>query len=209
MIHSARWLSLRENFIRSLPEGRLGQVAALGLLALILALLWSLVFGPLLSTYAQRTDALTLQRQLAEHMAALVHAVPRLEQEKAALPVKTDFLVAGNTVAIASANLEDNLQKAAASVHATIVSVENTPISTSDPSSRIGVHIVLDATFDSLVRLVALLKQSSPVVAMDDIHIGVSDDSDNPASAMRIDMTVYAFRHDGPDLPSIREKTGP
>ncbi|AOX18842.1 type II secretion system protein GspM [Kozakia baliensis] len=193
--------STLENAIRALPNGRAGQAWALGFAAAIVVLIWLIVIAPIWSLYARRAEALEMQRRMTVQMSALSDALPGLRRASASSPVKTDFLVKGASAAIASANLEDDVQRASSNANVAMASIENAPAMTVGAHQRIGLRLVFDAPFANAVRFMTELEKSSPAVAIDEVHIEASDDDDVATKAMHIEMTVYAFRHGGADKP--------
>ncbi|WP_231854192.1 type II secretion system protein GspM [Gluconacetobacter diazotrophicus] len=180
--------------VRALPEGRAGHLAALGLLVAALLAAWLLVVAPLLDAYVQRAQGLALQRQAVTRMDRLAAALPALRQSASASAPRPALLIGGATDAIASANLQDLLQQAASANGATLSTAENVPAAMVGRYQRIGLHIVVAASYRNLVRLIATLERSSPAVVIDGLHIHKSDNEDAAANMMECDMSVYAFR---------------
>ncbi|GBQ89362.1 general secretion pathway protein M [Gluconacetobacter johannae DSM 13595] len=198
---SKHTLPSRHALVRALPEGRAGHVAALGLSALVVMLGWLLVVGPLWGWYGRRAETLALQRDTVERMQALSAALPGLRRAAATSAPGPALLIGGATDAIASANLEEMLQQTASSMGASISSAENVPAAMIGPYQRIGLHIVVGASFPTLVRLIATLERSAPAVVIDGLHIHKSEDEDAPATMMECDMSVYAFRRTDSSAP--------
>src|SRR5262249_7769741 len=108
--------------------GRRSRLLAIILLLAALGAVYLLVADPLLDLYTGRQTILEQRRMLALHLAALASEVPTLrarvaEVRAAASNSRADFF-AGDSDAIASANLQKRVEELATSVGATIASSE-------------------------------------------------------------------------------------
>ncbi|MBB2202576.1 general secretion pathway protein GspM [Gluconacetobacter tumulisoli] len=165
-------------------------------------LAWLLVLAPLSDWYGQRAETLDIQRDTVARMQALSDALPGLRRSASVSAPGPALLIGGATEAIASANLEEMLQQTASSMGASVSSAENVPAAMIGHYQRIGLHIVVNAAFPTLVRLIATLERSSPAVVIDGLHIHKSEDEDTPATMMECDMSVYAFRRNDSSTPA-------
>jgi general secretion pathway protein M len=193
--------------VRALPDGRPGRLAALGMLAAALLAAWLLAVGPLLDVYGQRAQDLALQHETVTRMERLSAALPALRQRAARSAPRPALLIGGATDAIADANLQDMLQQAAAATGASISTAENLPPTIIGHDQRIGLHIVVTASYRNLVGLIATLEHSSPATVIDGLHIHRSDNEDASATMMECDMSVYAFRRNE-NRPTISSSSG-
>lgn len=181
-------------WVRTLPEGRRGQALALGMLAVALGLAWLLVLGPVWNLHADRAQGLELQRATLARMERLATALPALRQAATTSAPGPSQLIDGTTDAVASANLQDILQKLASTTGTEITSAENVAPAIAGRYRRIGLHVVVTAPFPTLIQLLARLEQSAPAIVIDGLHLHGADADGGSAAAMDCDMVVHAFR---------------
>ncbi|MBB2205320.1 type II secretion system protein GspM [Gluconacetobacter takamatsuzukensis] len=186
---------------RTLPEGRRGQALALAMLVVALGLAWLLVLGPVWTRYADRAQGLELQRATLARMQRLATSLPALRQAATTSAPGPSQLIDGTTDAVASANLQDMLQKIATETGSEITSVENAAPTPAGRYRRIGLHVVATAPFPILVRLLTRLEQATPAIVIDGLHLRASEDT-NGTSAMDADMLIHAFRRTDGTQPS-------
>lgn len=179
---------------RTLPEGRRGQALALCMLAVFLGLAWLLVLGPVWTLHADRAQRLDLQRAMLTRMERLSDALPALRRKTVTSSPGPSQLIEGTTDAVASANLQDILQKIASTTETEITSVENVPPAAARRYRRIGLHVVVTAPFPTLIRLLARLEQSTPAIVIDGLHLRGAEDTNGASAPLDCDMILHAFR---------------
>ncbi|MFW7269013.1 type II secretion system protein GspM [Gluconacetobacter sp. Hr-1-5] len=179
---------------RTLPEGRRGRALALCMLGLALGLAWLLVLSPVWTLYADRAQGLDLQRATLTRMERLASALPALRQKTATSFPGPAQLIDGPTDAVASANLQDILQKIATATEAEITSIENVPSAAAGRYRRIGLHIVVTAPFPTLIRLLSRLERSTPAIVIDGLHLRGAEDTNGASTLLDCDMILHAFR---------------
>jgi general secretion pathway protein M len=197
-----------------LPEGRTGRWFALGITLAAPALLWIGLVSPLLEWHAQRAALLEHRLTVAQHMNAMVQALPQLRQQAAALSEGSNpatgaaggasaTLLDGATDAVAAAALQQKLQDMAARVGAEVASAETLPGAQTGAYRQIGLHVSLNTRWSVLIRLLQAIAQGSPRMLVDDLQVHSArvlvaglDPSLTAA------FTVLAYRADSPTAPA-------
>ena len=182
-----------------MPNGRRGQLLALGLLLLALAGVYLLVVSPLQSLYAERAAVLENRRMLLPRMQAAADELPilraRAEQLRVAAGTRK-ITLEGASDPIAAATLQSRIEELAASVGATIGSTESLPAEARSGYRRIGLRYVLSGSYETLVKFLAKLEAANPPLVIDNLHIhGVLRRPGTPASTgLDAGLDVYAYR---------------
>lgn len=181
-----------------LPDGRRGQILALGMGVAALLLLWAALLAPLLSWYQERAEELTQQRALAAHMQALAREIPTLRTAVAAQGPEQGgdvLLVNGNSDAIAGANLQSALQDLATQSGTSLDSAALAPVQPAGPLRKIGLQVSLTASWPALISFLSAIETASPRMIVDGLSLsnaGPQDDSAAPP--VQASFTVSAFR---------------
>ena len=158
----------------SLPTGRNGQLLALGLTALGLAALWLGIASPLIAWHGERAEALAQRVELARRMAALVAAVPTLQQqvaEVAAGGAGNPALLEGDSDSTASASLQERLQAIFMQAGVTLNSVETLPGEAVGANRRIRLRVSFNAAWPALMFLLREMQVATPVLLLDELQM--------------------------------------
>lgn len=182
----------------SLPDGRRGQILALGIALAGLLLLWLAVLSPLLGWYQQRAEYLAQQRALAVHMAALAQEIPALRKAVSSEKPEdetTSLLLQGGSDAIAGANLQSALQDLATQSGASLDSTSLTPVAAQGELRKIGLQVSLTASWPALIKLLAAIETASPRMIVDGLDLSnTGPQSTDNARPVQASFTVSAFR---------------
>ncbi|GAN79403.1 type II secretion system protein GspM [Acidocella aminolytica] len=185
----------------SLPDGRRGQILALGVALAGLLLLWLAVFSPLLGWYQQRAEYLAQQRALAAHMAALAQEIPALRRAVSTQKPEdesTTLLLQGGSDAIAGANLQSALQDLATKSGASLDSTSLAPVVAQGGLRKIGLEVSLTASWPALIKLLAAIEISNPRMVVDGLNLSnAGPQSTDNAPPVQASFTVSAFRAAG------------
>lgn len=187
----------------NLPEGRRGQVLAVGMALMVLALVWCAAVAPLLGWYEARGTTLEEQRQLAVHMQALGQDIPALRQavSEAGLQSADDqVLLPGSSDVIAGANLQSALQGLAAQAGTSLDSAALQPAQSIQPAGglrRISMQVSVTASWPVLMALFEAIGTAHPRMIVDTLSLSTSSgtDQDQPVQAS---FTVTGFRAGSP-----------
>lgn len=184
----------------TLPEGRAGQISAVGLALLALAALWLGALAPALAWYGTRAATLQNERLQVAHMAALVRDVPALRASvgAAAHSAGATVLLSGGSDEIAGANLQSAVQALAAQSGTSLDSAEMLPAEEVGALRRIGVSVGITTNLPALTGLLAAIDAARPRMVVDDLTIS----SGAPAGpgqdiGLQAGFTVSAFRSGG------------
>src|SRR5260370_31451187 len=136
---------------------------------------------------------------LLPRLKALAAELPELRMRAAELhdTVRArKVMLDGASDAIASASLQSRIEELAASVGATIGSVESLPAEARAGYRRVGLRYVLSGPYESLVKLLAKLEAATPPLVIDNLHIhGVLRRPGTPAAAgLDAGLAVYGLR---------------
>lgn len=161
--------------------------------------LYLLVAAPLLDLYAQRRATLEQEHMLLPRLEAAAATVPVLRQRLAALNTAArsrNVTMGGASDAMASADLQSRIEALASQAGATIGSTENMPVQTQDGYRRIGLRLVLNGSYETLVKLFATLETATPPLIIDNLQIhGVLRRPGMPErAALDAALEVYGFR---------------
>lgn len=183
----------------ALPTGRAGQWLALGLAALVLALVWAVVALPLIQWHAARAEALTERQALAARMAGLAAELPLLNRtatQAAAAGPPAGAMLDQPSDAVAGAALQQRVQDIATKAGATLSSTEALPAEATGGYRRIRLRVALTAHWPVLVGMLqGLAEQTAPQMLVDDVQLRSApvllDRTDPPLDAS---FTVLALR---------------
>jgi general secretion pathway protein M len=182
----------------SLPTGRAGQLLALGLTMLVLAVFWLGVVAPLIEWHGERAEALAQQGALAMRMEGLAAALPNLQEQAkavAASGVGEAALLDGDSDTTASASLQERLQAMFMQKGVQLRSVETLPGDDAGAYRRIGLRVAFDASWPVLVDLLKDLHLATPALLVDDLQVrpALHRISTAPGS-FDVTCAIFAFR---------------
>lgn len=188
--------------IATLPTGWRGRILALGLALVALATVYLVVAAPLLDLYANRQLQIESRRALLLKLNAVAAELPNLRARLAALRGTTDtskVTLEGASDAIASAGMQGNIEKLAAATGETIGSAEGLPAKEAGEYRRIGLRLVLNGPYESLVRLLARLETATPPLIIDNLQIHTLQRRPGPAlpasaDSVNASVEIYGFR---------------
>jgi len=127
---------------------------------------------PLADFYAERADRLAERKALAERMERLVAQLPTLKARAELLDrAGPTGSLNGSSDAVAGAALQNIMQDIAASVGASLTSVEGLPTEPSGAGRRIGIKVALSASWPVLIRLIDATGHAATPVFIDDLQI--------------------------------------
>lgn len=186
----------------NLPDGRRGQILAIALTLVALAMLWLCTAGPLLAWYDARSEQLAQQQQLAQRMQQLVTQIPALRQAVNAAGLQSDndqILLAGGTDVIAGANLQSALQSMAAQAGTTLDSAALLPAAQAGNLRRISMQVSITTTWPVLIALLETIGTARPYMIVDQITLNnalqAEPSTETPVAA---NFTVTGFRTGAP-----------
>lgn len=183
----------------TLPSGRRGQLLAVGLTVVGLAILWVAIVSPLVVWYETRAQYLGDRRLVAARMARIAQTIPDLMRQAEALhvaaPAGHDIALEAPSDAVAGARLQQRMQDLATGAGITISSIETLPAQQQGGYRRISLRVTCSAALPVLVGLLQKLEVSSPRMLIDDLDLDASPDLNRPDGiAIGANFTVIAFR---------------
>jgi Tfp pilus assembly protein PilO len=189
----------------SLPHGPAGRLLAVLLPLVVIAAAYLLIVTPLVGLYADRTSLLAGRDQLRDKLVATAAELPQLRAQLSELSTTSNAQQAtlqGASDPVATASLQNRVEQMAASAGAAISSTETLPPEIRDYYRRLGLRVVLNGSFDSLVNFISALETSSIPLIVDNLQIHVVQSRAGANQTARLDaaVDVYGFRAN--DQPS-------
>jgi general secretion pathway protein M len=185
----------------SLPEGRQGQLTAVGMTLAGIALLWFLIAAPIIGWYQTRADNLAQAQTVAARLIALEQQIPALRRAVGAAGLQDAgalLLLPGDSDAVAGANLQSALQTLAANAGTSLDSSELLPAQQTGALRRIGMQVSVTASYPVVIALLQAIATAQPRMIVNSLSL------DNTADAVRgqeptieADFTVIGFRAGG------------
>jgi general secretion pathway protein M len=183
-----------------LPSGRNGRLLALAILCLMLGSIYLLIVSPLLGLYRQRETMLADRQMLAPRLSARAAELPDLEKRLAELKAAAStnrITLEGASDAIASANLQSQIEGLAATARVLIVSTEGVPAEDRGGYRRIGLRITVGGEYEAIVKLLAAIDKAAPPLILGNLELRGSLSLIGDPAAGRLDagFQVYGFRN--------------
>jgi general secretion pathway protein M len=183
---------------QALPEGRPGQLLALAVLFVGLAVLWFGAIMPAVSWYAGRAEQLAVDQRDIAHVKALRRDLPSLRAAAAASAAQaTDdaVLLTGDSDAIAGANLQAEVQTLATQTGISLDSVADLPAEQTGGLRQISVDVGVTAAWPALITLLSAIETASPRMIVDDLSItGLPQADSQQDTSLDVSFSVAAFR---------------
>ncbi|HTH99927.1 MAG TPA: type II secretion system protein GspM [Acidisoma sp.] len=184
-----------------LPDGRRGQVVALGVTAGLALLIWLAVVSPLIGWYQARDSALAQKRTLAAHMQAVEQQLPGLRRAVAQLGADDGtarMLLAGASDAIAGANLQSALQALAAQAGTSLDSIGMQPAKSLHALRLVTAQVTLTARWTMLVAFLRAVETAQPRMIVDSISLNTASiPGSGQPSTLQATLSVTGFRAEG------------
>jgi general secretion pathway protein M len=158
----------------ALPTGRIGQILALGVTLLALALVWLTVAMPLLQWHGDRAEALVQRAALLQRMEYLVAMRPGLQQQAAAAAASGTgeaTLLEGDSDSTASAAMQETLQALFLQAGIQLNSVETLPGDAVDTYRRIRLRVTFNASWPVLMALLKDIEFATPALLIDELQV--------------------------------------
>lgn len=182
----------------SLPEGPRGRALALGATAVLLAILWLAVAGPVMDAFAERADDLQRRSALAGRMADLAASLPELQREAEAQSTEvapTSATLEGASDSLAAASLQGLVEGMSNASGAHLTSTEALPAEQVGAYRRISLRLTVDATWPVLVRMMQAIERAAPRMFVDELQIHAQPAAEKLREPpLDISFTVLAFR---------------
>jgi general secretion pathway protein M len=183
----------------ALPTGTRGKVLALGLLLVALAAVYSVVAVPLLDLYADNAAQAERRRALVAKLAAIAGELPALRARVAQLrtaSASSKLTLEGGSDAIAAAALQGRIKTLATTAGVTIGSTESLPSEMQDGYRRLGLRLVLNGSYEGVVKLLAEIETTTPPLLVDNLQMRSFQrrPGGTPVSTIDASFDVYGFR---------------
>lgn len=185
----------------TLPEGRLGQLAAIGVTLAGAALLWLLIAAPIIGWYQTREDDLAQAQRVAARLIALDREIPALHKAVGAAGLQdasAQLLLPGGSDAVAGANLQSALQSLATNAGTSLDSSELLPAQQTGALRRIGMQVSVTASYPVVIALLQAIATARPRMIVNSLSLdNTADAVSSQEPSMEADFTVIGFRAGG------------
>lgn len=179
--------------------GRQGQALAVGVGVLALALLWFGIIDPARSWFANRAELLDQRQALLHRMQQVAATLPALRAASSGTPERGDnreaMTLPGTSDAVAAADLQERIQKMAATAGTSLTAVETLPVTTMGKWHKVALRISTNAPWPVLMDLLRSIEQSPTRILVDDVHFHSATIATRPVVLpVQASMIVYGFR---------------
>jgi hypothetical protein len=178
---------------------RRGQALATAIAVLAVALLWFGVIDPVRSWFDDRNLRLEQRQALLHRMREVAATLPALRAASAAKPGRDEapgtIMLPGATDAVAAADLQERIQKMAATAGASLTAVETLPATPTGNWHKVSLRISLNAPWPVLMDLLRSIERSPTRILVDDIHFHSATMVSHPTVLpVQASMVLYGFR---------------
>lgn len=181
-----------------LPNGRAGQMAALGLTLALPAAIWLGAVSPIMQWHHDRAEALVQREALAQRMRTLVTNLPALRQQATAIATigaGEPVLLDGESDPVASAFLQERLQAMFMQAGVQLDSVETSPGEDVGAYRRIRLHVAFNATWPVLMGLLKDIQLATPALLVDELNVQPALHRISTApGTFDVSCAIFAFR---------------
>lgn len=150
------------------------RILAIGILLLVLILLFSLVVGPLVNRFisdGETIDDLELQLARYQSLAAELESSQQQLQALQAENPAQDLYLPEQKAALASARLQQHLNRLLDQNGGQVISTQDLPLSRDEPLTGVGIQVQIRAEIAQLVKLLYGLENSKPLLFVDELEI--------------------------------------
>jgi Tfp pilus assembly protein PilO len=166
----------------------------------MLAALYVAVAAPLLALYADNAALIDNRQMLLFKLNAIAQELPNLRARVAEMrsaATSDKITLEGDSDAIALATLQGRIEGLAATAGVTIGSTESLQAEPQGAYRRLGLRLVLNGTYEALVKLLARLETATPPLVVDNVQLhSFQRRPTAPTGAIDASVEVYAFRAD-------------
>jgi hypothetical protein len=155
----------------ALPTGRKGQILALGLTTLVLAVLWLGVVMPVIDWHNERADALVRKAALVQRMDALVATRAAVKEQAKAVGAGETALIEGDSESVAGATLQELLQAMFMRAGVQLNSVETLSGDETGAYRRIRLRVSFNVSWPVLMSLLKEFEAARPALLIDELSV--------------------------------------
>jgi Tfp pilus assembly protein PilO len=158
----------------TLPTGWRGRTLALGTVFVALGVFYMAALAPALDFYAANELTIETRRALAGKLNAMSQELPALRAQVAKLRTAAAGdrqTLEGGSDAVTAAALQDRIGEIAGNIGMTIASSEILPAEIQDEYRRLGLRLVVNASYDGLAHLLAAIEKAAPPLIVDNLQI--------------------------------------
>jgi general secretion pathway protein M len=180
----------------------LSRLAALLLLAAVLAAGYMWAVEPIMAAHARADLAIAETRDLQARFARLAAARSSLEAQAAAVektPAATAYYLAGETDALAAADLQARVTTLVESSGGALASIQTLPSQVEEGFTRIAIRLQMSSSIEALVRILHGLETGVPLLFLDNLEVqapGAAYAGADPSFAQQpliVSFDLYGF----------------
>jgi len=179
------------------------RALAVGMLASVVMLVWSLVISPLRTEISTKNaEIITKREHLARyvHVAQLEKQVSEIGERANALGGEAEAFIAGSE-AIAGAQLQARLKSFAGSNRVTFRSARSLPVRKGNDATTIGVRVHVSGALGDIQKLTYMIERSTPFMFVNAAQITAGRtqprQGSKPVIPLEVQLDVYGvFRPD-------------
>lgn len=184
----------------------ISRLAALGLLVLLLAVLWTIFVEPTRTAFDAQEARIERSRQLLERYERAIAGEQELRAEIEALrrgDATSDRFLKGASTQIIAAELQNRIQTLVAGEPGDIRSIQVLPESEEEGFEKIGLRVTLTAGIPAMQKILYDIESSGPALFVDnlDIRTNVRRRRRNTEQTNRVQIRfdVFGFRKQASD----------
>lgn len=192
---------------RALPSGRMGQLLAVAMTALVPAAVIAGFVVPLVEWHGERAMALAQRTTLAHRIEELAVALPELRQQEAAVGASMagePALLEGDSDSTAGAALQVRLEAMFTQAGIRLNSVETLPGEAAGAYRRIRLRIAFHAPWPALLGVLRDMHVATPALLVDDLQVQLAlHRIGTVPGSFDVSCTVFSFRS-GPSQAAVQ-----
>lgn len=183
--------------------GARGRALAASLAAVFLLLAWFEIMLPAWSWFDNRTMLLDQRQALLQRMRSVAATLPALQAQSANRSGQGAAagvtMLPGANDAVAAADLQERVQRMAATAGVSLTAVETLPATPVGSWHKVSLRISLNAPWPVLMELLRSIEQSPTRILIDDVHFHSSVVVNHPAALpVQASLVLYGFRPSEP-----------
>jgi general secretion pathway protein M len=183
--------------VNNLPEGRRGQIMALGITFIMVVLVYLVIISPILQLYGSGAERLQSRRDMVERLQVSERALPRLRAEAARLRDPSHngaVLLVGSSPTVAAAQLQTALKEIVEAGGSRLASSEILAPEAQDGYQKVGLHVSFSGDLTLLTSVLRGIETARPAMFVDNVEIRGGANPGEASQTLAIAFDVYGFR---------------
>ena len=177
-------------------DRNVSRAAAIGLLALVLAVLYWGIAEPIADHFAEGRESLATLKTAAQRYAKAADDLPQLRAHLAQLEqdrlVRVDFLEEANET-LAAAAVQSRVKGAVQMSGGELHSMENVAIADPGTARKVAVRARLSIGLGGLSRVMTMLNETAPILFIASLDIRARENQGGAAASSELDVDVVLY----------------